>query len=313
MFLVCGEALYDVFIAGATAEGLALDARIGGSPWNVAKGLARLGQPAALFAGLSRDALGDRLAASVREEGVAETALRRKPLLTTLALVGLGPDGAARYSFYNEGSADRALTRADLPSLEGVRGVHVGSYSLVTEPTGSTLLDLARAARGRALVSLDPNLRLAIAPDLALWRDRIAAFRAAAHLVKASDEDLAALHPGRDPEETAAGWAAEGAALVVVTKGAAGAVAFGKGAPVRVAAPAVAVADTVGAGDTFQAALLAGLAELGRASAAGLAALTAEETRRLLGFAAAAAAITCTRRGADLPRRAELPRVAEFA
>lgn len=309
MFLVCGEALYDVFIAGETPEGLALDARIGGSPWNVAKGLARLGQPAALFAGLSQDALGDRLAASVREEGVAETALRRKPLLTTLALVGLGPDGAARYSFYNEGSADRALAMADLPPLDGVRGVHVGSYSLVTEPTGSTLLALAGAAQGRALVSLDPNLRLAIAPDLALWRERIAAFRAAAHLVKASDEDLAALHPGRDPEETAAGWAAEGAALVVVTKGAAGAVAFGKGAPLRVHAPAVPVADTVGAGDTFQAALLAGLAELGRASPAGLAALTAEETRRLLSFAAAAAAITCTRRGADLPRRAELPPV----
>lgn len=308
MFLVCGEALYDVFIAGETPAGLSLDARIGGSPYNVATGLARLGQRAGLLTGLSGDALGDRLAAAMRTEGVSEAFLRRKPLPTTLALVGLGPDGSARYSFYGEGSADRAVTGADLPALDGVTAVHFGSFSLVTEPTGSAFLALAGRARGRALVSLDPNLRLSVLPDLGLWRERIAAFLALADLVKASDEDLATLHPGRDPEATARDWAGRGPALVVVTRGAEGAFAVARdGAEYRVPGRKVTVADTVGAGDTFQAALLAGLAELGRASPAGLAGLAPDEVRRLLAFAVAASAVTVTRRGADLPRRAELP------
>ncbi|HEU0223549.1 MAG TPA: carbohydrate kinase [Paracoccaceae bacterium] len=312
MFLICGEALYDVFIERETPTGLLLDARIGGSPYNVAVGLARLGQRAGLLTGLSSDALGDRLAAAMQAEGVETRYLARKPELTTLALVGLDPAGQARYSFYSLGAADRAVTAADLPGLEGIACIHFGSYSLVTEPTGTAFLALAERAAPRAaptLVSLDPNLRLAISPDLALWRARVEAFLARAHLVKASEEDLAALYPGRPAEDSARDWAGRGPSLVVVTRGAEGAFAVSPAGELRVPGRAVEVVDTVGAGDTFQAGLLAALAEMGRATPQGLAALTADETRRALAFATGAAAITCTRRGADLPRRAELPTV----
>jgi fructokinase len=308
MFLVCGEALYDVYIDRETPTGLALDARVGGSPYNVAVGLARLGQPAGFLGGLSQDALGARLMAAMAAEGVETRFVRQTPKHVTLAMVGLGPDGAARYSFYNEGAADRAITPDDLPDPAGLAGVHFGSYTLVVEPTGSSFLVLGRRARAAgALVSLDPNLRLAIEPDLGRWRHRVAAFAATADLVKASAEDIAALHPGRPPEAVARDWIAGGAALAVVTLGGEGALAVSAAGTLHVPGRSVAVIDTVGAGDSFQAALLAALAEMGRASPAGLRALSAVELRRALGFAAEAAALTCTRRGADLPRRADLP------
>ena len=117
MFLICGEALYDLFVEEETPAGLRIDARIGGSPFNVAVGLARLGRPAALLTGVSTDALGDRLAAALDGEGVETRFLARMPNPTTLAVVALGPEGEPRYTFYGEGAADRSLTAANLPEL----------------------------------------------------------------------------------------------------------------------------------------------------------------------------------------------------
>ncbi len=308
-FLVCGEALYDVFVGAPTPNGFALDARIGGSAFNVAVGLARLGLPSGLLTGVGTDALGDRLAAELEAEGVAPRFLRRKPLRTTLALVSLGPDGGARYSFYGDDAADRAVTEGDLPDLDGVRALMFGCLSLLSEPTGSSFLALAcRAASAprRPLVTLDPNIRPTVEPDMAVWRARVDAFAARADVVKVSAEDLEALHPDGGETEAAARWRGLGVRLVVVTRGGAGAAAYGDFGAAEVAAPPVDVADTVGAGDSFLAALVAALEAAGRATPEGVAALDAEGARAALGFAAKAAAVTCGRRGADLPRRADL-------
>lgn len=306
MFLVCGEALYDVFPAGERETGVMLDARIGGSAFNVAMGLARMGRPVAMLTGVSTDPLGDRLVRAMAAEGVATHLLARKDGPTTLALVGLRPDGSARYSFYGHGAADRQVTPADLPSLAGLRGLLFGCFSLLTQPTGDSFLRLARAARGGPLVSLDPNIRAAVEPDMAVWRDRVAAFAACADLIKLSDEDMAAMHPGEAPAAVARRWLATGARLVAMTRGGDGVTAWLGDAEIMAPAPRVPVVDTVGAGDTFLAALLTALDEAGPTPRAALAALTPETCAAALGFAARAAAVTCSRRGADLPRRVEV-------
>lgn len=310
MFLICGEALYDVFPLAETAAGLTLDARMGGSPFNVAIGLARLGRPAGLFAGLSEDPFGRRLEQALAAEGVDTAFLARKPNPTTLAVVGLTAAGVPHYTFYGHGAADRSVTAEDLPALPAaVTGLHFGSFSLVAGETAETLLRLAERQAEARLVSLDPNVRLGVEPDVGLWRRRIEAYAGLADLVKVSEEDLDILYPGAAAGETIARWHGLGVRLVVVTRGPGGALASLRGEVIDVPGRRVDTVDTVGAGDSFQAALLAGLEELGKATKAGLAGLEATACRRLVAFAVAAAAVTCSRRGADLPRRAELPAV----
>jgi fructokinase len=312
MFVACGEALWDLFAAGGDegegGAGLAYDARPGGSPFSVAVGLARLGQPSALLAGLSTDRLGQRLAARLCAEGVATRYLVRSARPTTVSLVDLDAQGVPTYSIYGEGAADRAITRADLPALgPAVWGVHAASFALVAEPIGASLLHLFERERGRRLLTLDLNVRLGVEPDAELWRRRIDAFCRMADLVKLSIEDLHHLYPGAEPGPMARAWLEAGAGLVVVTRGAAGAEAFAPGAHVAVAGREVPVADTVGAGDAFQAALIAGLAEQGVRDRVALDRLGRAPLAALIGHANTAAAIACTRRGAELAYRAELP------
>ncbi|MGF1551901.1 MAG: carbohydrate kinase [Paracoccaceae bacterium] len=308
MFVVCGEALWDLFGRDDGAGGLAFEARIGGSPFNVAVGLARLGRPAALFGGLSTDRLGERLAGALAAEGVSTALLKRTARPTTLSMVETDAAGSPVYAFYGEGAADRAVDVGDLPAFGAeVWGVHAGSYCLVAEPVGSALLALFEREAGRRLLSLDPNARLAVEPDGARWRARIDRFAAHADLVKASAEDFELLYPGEDRDAVVAHWLDLGARLVVVTLGPDGAEAHSAAhGRVAVAGRAIRVVDTVGAGDTFQAALIAGLAERGATTRAALDRLDRDALTTLLDFAVEAAAITCTRRGADLPRRGEL-------
>ncbi len=308
MFLICGEALYDVFVAEETATGFTLDARIGGSPFNVAIGLSRLGLGAALFGGISEDPLGRRLERVLREEGVDTGYIVGKVNPTTLALVGLDPAGVPQYSFYGHDAADRVLGPVDLPQLsEDITGLHFGSYSLVVEPTGSTLLALAQQQSGQRLISLDPNVRLNVEPDALRWRQRVEAFTEAADLVKVSDEDLETLFPKAGAKEVATAWHRQGVQLVVITRGSEGALVSLRGEVFEAPGRKVDTVDTVGAGDTFQAALLCGLQELDKSTRAGLRELPLEDCRRIIAFAIDAAAITCARRGADLPRREDLP------
>lgn len=311
MFVVAGEALWDLFAADH-GDGLRFEARIGGSPFNVAVGLRRLELPTALFTRISTDRLGQRLVDALADNGVSTGYLRRGPQPTTLSLVDVGQDGAPAYAFHGTGAADRAIGPEDLPDLDpAVWGLHVGSYSLVVEPVGSSLLRLVQAQKaatgGRSrLVTLDPNVRLTVEPDTDLWRRRVEAFVAASDLVKVSDEDLALLYPDSDPADTAAAWLRRGAALVIVTCGRDGARAFGGFGAVAVPGRAVAVVDTVGAGDSFMAAVAAGLADRHLTGRPHLQALAASTVTDLLDFAIRAAAVTCTRQGADLPTRSDI-------
>ena len=310
MFLVCGEALFDLFGSDGV-DGLSFDARIGGSPFNVAVGLSRLNQPAALFTGISTDPLGERLASALRAEGVGTSFLLRPDSPTTLSVVTLASDGQPVYAFYGHDAADRQVGLGALPTLGAdVWGIHAGSYSLVVEPVGSALLALFEREAGRRLLTLDPNVRLNVEPDRDAWRARLERFLAHADVVKVSDEDLALLYPGRTSAEVATEWLAAGPGIVVVTRGASGAEAYTPRGRRVVAGQPVSVADTVGAGDTFQAAFIAGFAESGIWTRRDLDAAPEETLLSLVRFAVHAAAITCTRRGADLPRRVDLPALA---
>ena len=308
MFLVCGEALFDFFLeseAGPAAATYA--ARAGGSPFNVAIGLARLGAEAGLLTGLSDDLLGQRLSQVLEAEGVSTRYAIPTDRPTTLSLVGLDAAGVPAYQFYDNGSADTGVEPGDLPELgPEVIGLHFGSYSLAATPVGDAMAALARGKDGR-FVSVDPNVRPTVEPDMDVWRARMAVLFPLADLVKISAEDLELLWPGKAAEAFAADLVAAGARLVVVTDG--GEAAHGwtaSGLRASATPPRVKVIDTVGAGDTFQAALLARLMRDPAGPKAALAGLDAKGLAALVDYAARAAAITCSRRGADLPRAAEL-------
>ena len=307
MFVVSGEALMDVFGGEPNAHGLMLDARIGGSPLNVAIGLARLAQPVAFFGALSTGFLGQRLMRALRDEGVATDAVARLDAPTTLGLVGLDEAGVASYSFYGHGCADRLLPLDALDALPAnARAFHFGSYAMVVEPVAATQRALVEREHRRSLIAYDPNIRLNVEPEIERWRDTLQWMLPRTHLLKVSEEDLGLLYPGRSPANLAREWLARGVSCVVVTHGGEGASAWRAGEQQRIDPIAVTVADTVGAGDTFQAALLAGLAERSVWTREALRDMAAAPLQQVLEFAARAAAITCSRRGADMPRRGEL-------
>ena len=307
MFVVCGEALFDVFATGDTPTGMAMDARVGGSPFNVAVGLARLAQPVSFLSQVSRGFLGERLMRALAAEGVQTATVQRSDAPTTLSLIGLDAQGVPSYSFYGEGCADRLLGDTALAALPaGIQAINFGSYATVIGETAATQRKLVEREQGRALIAYDPNIRLNVEPSLDVWRTQIDWMLPRTQLLKVSDEDLRLVWPGVEPADFAARALAQGAQLVVVTRGGEGATGWTATGRVDVPPVAVQVIDTVGAGDTFQAALLTWLAERDALSAPALAALSKDALGGALGFAARAAAITCSRRGADMPRRAEL-------
>jgi fructokinase len=308
MIVVSGEALMDVFPAAPTATGLMLDARVGGSPLNVAIGLARLAQPVAFFGALSEGWLGDRLLQALHDEHVSTTCTLRVDAPTTLSLVGLNAQGVPKYDFMGQGAADRLLPMSALAQVPtDAIAHHFGSYAMVVEPVASTQRALVEREWQRCVIAYDPNVRLNVEPDLQHWRDTLAWMLPRTALLKVSDEDLGLLFPGVPAAQLAAQWLAAGVALVVVTRGSKGAWAWTSQHHVSTEPVKVGVVDTVGAGDTFQAALLTALAERQCLSRSALPALSRQALLEVLAFAAQAAAITCSRRGADLPCRADLP------
>ena len=306
MIVVSGEALMDVFAAGETATGVMLDARIGGSPLNVAAGLARLRQPVAFFGALSSGFLGDRLLKCLHDEGIDTQCTLRVDAPTTLGLVGLDARGVPSYAFYGQGAADRQLPPDAMSRVPAAQAFHFGSYAMVVEPVAATQRALVEREHRRSVIAYDPNIRLNVEPELHRWRDTLQWMLPRTHVLKVSDEDLALLFPGAEAGELATEWIAAGVALVVVTRGGEGASAWTAAHRASAAPVKVNVVDTVGAGDTFQAALLTALAERGLLSASELRQLSATALDEVLRFATRAAAITCSRRGADLPRRHEL-------
>jgi fructokinase len=310
--VVAGDALVDLTPATTTRGTVAYEPHPGGSCLNVAVGLARLDVPTAFLGRLSRDAFGvllrDHLAASrVLDGWCVDT-----DDLSTLAFVHLSPDGQATYSFHAEGAADRGLRPEHLHGLPGGgsppprAALHVGSIALVFEPVASTLEGLLRREARARLISLDPNIRPALIADRDAYLRRFATWTTAADVVKVSAEDLAWLYPDIPEDDVVADWLAASVSLVLVTHGAAGARAATASASVRVPAPETRVVDTVGAGDAFTAGALAFLHEMDALDRAAVQALDAASLERLLHFACRVAAHTCTSRGADPPRRAQL-------
>ncbi len=306
MFLVCGEALYDLFASGdSDGSDIGFDGRIGGSPMNVAIGMARLQVPTALLTGISTDLLGSRILAALLREGVDTRYITRSGRPTTLSLVGLDGAGQPSYAFYGNGSADCSLTEHDLPVLDRtVKGLHFGSYAIAVEPVATALAALAQRESSR-FISLDPNVRITVEPRLNTWRRRINAMRKRATLIKVSDEDLALLYPDTDPLETARDWAQSGPSMVVLTRGGDDVIAYRGTDEIRVTPPRVEIVDTVGAGDAFQASLLASLAAK-RDPGDFLRESDRDILQEILARAARAAAIVCSRRGANPPHLEDL-------
>jgi fructokinase len=306
---VAGEALVDFVPAGA--DGV-FRAAPGGSPANVAVGLARLGVPARLLARIADDLLGHRLRAHLEANRVDLSFAVRAAEPTSLAIVAVGHDGLVEYDFRVEGTADWQWRDAEVAgSLDGgVVALHAGSLALTMPPGADVLQRLLGGARQHMTVSYDPNCRPLLMGSPDAVRGRIEGLVALADVVKASADDLSWLLPGRPPEQVAESWLARGPALVVITLGPAGLLAATRQAGVlRRPGRLVEVADTVGAGDACMAALLAGLHRrglLGAGRRPALRALDATTVAELADEAVLAAAITCTRPGADPPTAADL-------
>ncbi len=307
MIVVSGEALMDVYPGEDTPTGMTLDARMGGSPFNVAVGLARMGQPVSFFGGIAKGPMGDRLVRGLQQEKVATDAVVRPQAPTTVSMVELDSDGVPTYAFLgDERAADRQVTMAALAQVPEAMAYQFGSYAMVVEPVASTLRALAAREHQRALIAYDPNVRLNVEPDLERWRQALIGMLPYTHLLKISAEDLELMAPGLDPYKAAREWLDDGVSLVVVTRGRDGALAWTPSHHVVSHARQAHVIDTVGAGDSFQAALLTALAERDSLEALSMRKLSASNLSEIMSFASSAAALTCSRRGADLPKRDEI-------
>ncbi|MFI5584190.1 carbohydrate kinase [Amycolatopsis sp. NPDC051758] len=309
MIVVGGEALVDLVPGDpldSTVDGglRALLPRLGGGPYNVSLAAGRLGVPTAFLSRVSTDRFGDAMVDRLHASGVDTSLLQRGDEPTTLAVVALDTKGAARYTFYVEGTADRLVADPG-PLPEKVTALSLGTLGMVLEPGASAYEAMLRreAARG-VLTVLDPNIREALITDPAAYRARFASWLPDVRLLKISDDDAAWLTEGADPVAAAKTWIESGVDAVVLTRGADGvAVITAAGELAHVPSRKVTVVDTIGAGDTVQGALLAWLHTR---DVADLASLDADAWREALEYAAKAASITVSRSGAEPPTSADM-------
>lgn len=300
MALVIGEALIDVV---HRADG-SINEHPGGSPANVALTLGRLQRPAELLTWIGSDVYGDLIRKWLTGSHVPLVPGSDGAASTSIATASLGADGAATYTFDLDWNLPKNVVVPD-----GTVVVHTGSIAAVLEPGASAVHTLVESARHRATITYDPNVRPSLMGTPAQARPTIEALVRAADVVKVSDEDLLWLYPGADLSVIATTWQRSGPAVVVVTYGGQGAVAYTAGSRLEVKAPAVTVADTVGAGDSFMGALIDGLWNadlLGAAKRQALAAIDADVLQGVLERCVKVAAITVSRPGANPPRLAEL-------
>jgi fructokinase len=313
---VAGEVLVDL----VPAEGGGLfRATPGGSPANVAVGLHRLGMPVRLVARLASDPMGRLLRRHLETNGLDLGHVVAAAEPTSLAIVSVEEDGTVAYDFRVDGTADWQWTDAELADVvDGdVAALHVGSLAMALEPGASALRRLVERARDEVTITFDPNVRPLLMGRREDVVTRVEALVALTDVVKASAEDLVWLHPADTPAVVAMRWLGLGPSLVAITLGPDGVIAVGSAAgPMERPAVPVTVVDTVGAGDAFMAALVAGLGErglLGRAQSGRLATLGRAELEAVLDGAALAAALTCARLGADPPTSDELLRARQVA
>jgi len=310
MILVCGEALVDLFVNENSDVGLTASVTLGGSPMNVAIGLARLDERVAFCGGISSDRFGLALRQKLQAEHVNLDFSIKSECLTTISVITTDSLGQPNYSFHGEGKADREVSFSMMPDRlpDDVSALTFGSYTLAVAPVADSYLALARREAGHRVISVDPNLRLNVTPDLEHWKKRFDAFLSLADIVKASEEDITLAY-GDDVkiDEVVAGWFASGPSLVLVTQGANGATGYLKsGGKISVPGKQINVVDTVGAGDTFHAAILSYLNKSHQLGKTSIADLSLQVLGRAIDFAVTAAAITCSRQGADLPTKAEV-------
>lgn len=307
MILSCGEALIDMLPRTSTAGEACFAPYAGGAVFNTAIALGRLGAPSAFFSGVSTDMLGEILADTLAASKVDTSLLARSDRPTTVAFVKL-VNGQATYAFYDEATAGRMLSEDQLPALpDAVSTLFFGGISLVNDPAAATYEALQARETPARVIMIDPNIRPGfIAGKEEAYRARIGRMVARADIVKLSDEDLHWLEGAGDLTALARGILARGPKVVFITEGAAGARAVTATQDRFVAARKVTVADTVGAGDTFNAGALAALHEAGALTKARIAALSDAELDAALTLGTRAAAVTVSRAGANPPWREEL-------
>jgi fructokinase len=312
MILSCGESLIDLLVGKASGAGLASEAVPGGSPFNVAIGIARLGGKAGFLSKISDDFFGRYLVRTLVKAGVDQRFLLSSPRQTTLSVAVTRPDGEAQYSFYGHESADRSLLPSELPATlpDDVSAIAIGSYTLAIDPTASAIEQLIEREHVRRVVSIDPNIRPTIIGDAKAWRPRFERLLARCHIVKASTEDLAYLYgDGVDAGAWAAHWLTAGPQLVIITRGDDGASVFFGSSTYNVPVRKVDVIDTVGAGDSFHAAVLVSLEEQNLLRPGAIRLASRDALIRAIHFAIVASSVTCSRQGADLPTRADVEAV----
>ncbi len=300
MIICCGEALIDMLPRTTTAGEGAFSPYAGGSVFNTALALGRLGLKTGFFTGMSSDMFGDILRDALTASGVDHSYCATLDLHTTLAFVRL-VNGQASYAFFDENTAGRMITEAHLPELgDEVEALHFGAISLIPDPCGATYESLMRRECGSRVISLDPNIRPGFITDTAKHRARIDRMIAMSDIVKMSDEDLEWFGMA-DMHSAANVWLKQGPSLVVFTRGAKGAIAFSSQHTVEVDGESVTVADTVGAGDTFNAGILASLKRDNVLSKQAIRTLSAAAIGNALQLGAKAAAVTVSRPGANPP------------
>ena len=298
-FLIAGEALTDIVIDAANTQ----REHPGGSPMNVAVALSRLGHEAHLLTRIGNDARGDAIRAHLDASGVQLTPGSSVEAATSTALARLDANGAATYEF------DLLWDPRPAGLPEHVDAVHTSSIAAVLEPGAETVLNVLRRRRDGSTISYDPNARPTLMGEAETVRAQIEHTIALCDVVKASDEDVAWLYGTDDVEDVVASWRELGPALTVLTRGDEGAVGFAATGRVQVSPVVVDAVDTVGAGDTFSAGILDALAAkdlLGAEKRPALAAMPSDDVASVLRHAAALAAITVSRAGANPPWSHEL-------
>jgi fructokinase len=307
MLLACGDALID-FLPVKSVDGRdAAVPVVGGSCLNIAVGMARLGAPAGFVGGISSDLFGRMIADHALASKVDLRYAIRSDHETTLAFIRTVA-GEPQYAFYDETTASRSwMYRRGSIGFDAIEAIHVGSTTLTHDSGAAEALAMVEDARGSVTISFDPNCRPNLVSDKRRYVDQMNAFAAIASIVRMSDVDFEYLYGGSEYAGRAQSLVDAGASLVVITRGIKGAQAWHKEAgAVEVEAPIVDVVDTIGAGDSFQAALLFALRAIGRIGPASLAQTNSQELGRVLSFAAHCAAFTCSRAGADPPRASEV-------
>ena len=297
---VCGEVLIDLL--PGTLERIAV---VGGGPANTAKALARLGHDVQFIDGISTDAYGQSARAELLADGVKLDLAFTSEKPTCLAIVSLAENGGATYEFKIDGTAtfDFDLNWLPDPSMHKPQLLHIGTLVTIIEPGASVLYDWALQVAEFAPIVFDPNIRPSVMGDHDLYQAAVEKWVAISSVIKVSDDDIAWLYPDLTIEEVAKRWVSDGAALVVVTRGANGSIGYTAGGVEEAAGVKVDVVDTVGAGDTVGAILVEAIIE------DGILALQNEGLKKVLTRSAAAAAITCSRAGAQPPYKHEMAKV----